>query len=217
MDQEEPKQDLSSASNNQALPRATPRNEDIAIDCYERAVDACGTGDLFRRRSIDSLRLIRLVTFFGIAVPVFGFLLLAALGLNWQYASTMMVGMGVFLAIQAVFSVLITVWNVPDSFQYSSESSTDNAWLASKFVDLAKSILNPSPDIEIRYMELKTLDDKRRDMDGKRGLSEKEIRRAHRFGLRQYKRKCSACNIAPTSMKSTSCGVCGDYSLWKTK
>ena len=64
---------------------------------------------------------------------------------------------------------------------------------------------------ELRNEVLKTENNLRRHIDNQQNVTEKEKRFGMRAALRQYQKQCSACKKVPTTMKPTSCGVCGNF------
>lgn len=180
-------------------------------DCWNRAINAFGTGEIFRRRSQKYTKRIQLLTFLGIVVPILVGAVVLSFGTNFTYLGEVLAFAGIISIIQLVVSAWALVANWTENLQYSLESSTDNFALSLKFKDLGQ---NPPTDFATRVAVLQTKDESRQDMDNKRNISNEELRRGHRAGLRQFERPCKGCKIVPISMEPSNCDVCGKFQRW---
>jgi mobilome CxxCx(11)CxxC protein len=113
--------------------------------------------------------------------------------------------------VQLVFSAWSLVYSWTDNLEYSLESAAENFDLSLKFRELGAQAESPPDDLILRVTELKAKDVARQRADAKNGVTEKELRYAHRAGLRQFGRACDKCGEIPCSMEPTPCPVCGNF------
>jgi mobilome CxxCx(11)CxxC protein len=189
----------------------TPESDRICQDSWDRALHAYGTAEIFKKRVRRYRRLIRALTFMGIIVPALIGGVVIAFGTDAAYLTAMLWLAGVAGIIQLFFSVWAVVNKWDDELEYSLESVSQNFELSSIFTQLGQCAPAPPTDLMVRFAAAQAKDDARRAADDKKSLSPKEIRYAHRAGLRQFQRKCKECQIAPVSMDSTNCPVCGRF------
>lgn len=186
----------------------------IYTDCWDRAVYAFATGEIFSRRSRSYRRKLEFLTALGIIVPlaIGGYVL--AFGTESQQLARLLPLAAVLGLVQLVFSGVAVVYSWPDRLEYALTSVVDNLDIATHFKELAETAPHPPEDLGTRYAVLKARDDARRQADASKGVSQMELRFGHRAGLRQFKRCCSACGRQPVSMKPSDCEVCGSFRRW---
>jgi mobilome CxxCx(11)CxxC protein len=100
---------------------------------------------------------------------------------------------------------LFTLWSVianwPEGLDYSSASAVENLRLSEELKRLACQFANPPADFDVRYTELKTLDEVRNAADIRRNISGREKIFGHRAALVQFRRACDLCKVVPDSTK----------------
>jgi mobilome CxxCx(11)CxxC protein len=123
----------------------------------------------------------------------------------------------IVVAVVSVVEALVSLWSLiatwADSLSYSQRSLTDNLALSSAFKELAEQAQNPPPDLLLRFADLRSKDESRREQDADK-VSERDLRYAHRAGLRQFQRECQGCQQVPTSLDSTDCDICGRFGMF---
>lgn len=194
------------------MPLTKEQVEQIGLDCWNRAINCFGTGQIFQKRSQKLTIKLKFLSFMGLVLP----LLLGGYVLSYGIDNTEKIkefikwaaGIGI---LQLVISLWSIVFSWADDQQYCLESAAENLELSAKFQELGKLTAAPPEDLEVRYAALKARDESRNSADSKRNVSAKEYRYGHRAGLRQMERKCKGCATIPTSMNSTSCNVCGRF------
>jgi mobilome CxxCx(11)CxxC protein len=184
----------------------TEQTDRICIDCWERAVDAFGTGELFQKRSRRYTTRIQWLSFSGLVLPLFIGGVVIGFGPKTAYLERLLIAAAILGIPQLVMSLWALVASWADNLQYSLESAAENADLAARFQELAQQAQHP-PD----NLELKAVDDARRKADSKRSVSAQELRYAHRAGLRRFQRECVECHLTPHSMEPTKCNTCGGF------
>jgi mobilome CxxCx(11)CxxC protein len=189
----------------------TPESDVICLDCWNRAIYAYGTGAVFQKRAKRYGGYIRFLAFMGIVVPALIGGVVIGFGADASYLKLILGAAAAVALIQLFFSVWALSYKWDDKLSYSQESATDNMALASAFEELGKLGANPPPDLDVRYVVVKTKDEARRTSDTKQAVSDKELIFAHRTGLRQYQRPCVECKKIPQSMESTDCPICGRF------
>jgi mobilome CxxCx(11)CxxC protein len=189
----------------------TDATDRVCSECWNRGIHAHGTGALFLKRSRKYTKLLQALSFFGIVVPLLIGGVVIGFGTKGSYLDKLLIAAAAAGIVQLVFSAWSIVYSWADSLQYSLESAADNFDLALKFKELAEQATSPPDDLEIRAAALKARDDARQMNDAKKGVSQKELRYAHRAGLRQFGRACDECKQVPRSMEPTKCNTCGSF------
>lgn len=189
----------------------TEASDRICTDCWERGVDAYGTATIFLRRSAVYRRLLQAVSFLGIVVPLFIGGTVMAFGLQFTLLPELITVAAALGLAQLLLSAGAIVYSWADSLEYALQSTAENFDLSVRFKELGGTATGPPSDLEVRYASLAARDDARRANDATKGVSDKELHRGHRAGLRQFRRECSACKKVPVSMESTDCEVCGRF------
>jgi mobilome CxxCx(11)CxxC protein len=190
----------------------TSETDRICTEAWDRALHAFGTAQIFQRRSQKYRRKIRALAFIGIGGPV----LIGAMvihGFAPEYVLNLLIVVGIVSVAEALVSVWSLIANWADNLSYSQRSTTDNLALSSAFRELGQQSQNPPSDLQLRFADLRSRDEARREQDAEKGISEKELRCGHRAGLRQFQRTCQGCKQVPTSMDSTDCSICGRFGM----
>lgn len=186
----------------------------LRSECWNRAIQAYATGEIFKRRSQKYTWRIQLLTFLGIVVPVLVGAVVLAFGVQFEHLGALLAFAGVISIVQLVVSAWALVANWTENLQYSLESATENFDLSLKFKKLGQ---NPPADFQTRSAALQAKDEARQGSDNKRNISDRENRRGHRAGLRQFERECKGCKKTPISMISSNCDMCGNFEWWRIK
>lgn len=189
----------------------TAATDHICSDCWERAIYAHGTAEVFLKRSRLYAWLLRALSFWSLVLPIFIGGIVIGFGPKALYLAQFLAAVAIVGLVQLVLSLWSVVASWTDNLQYSLESAAENFDLSSKLKEMGRQAQNPPDDLEVRFAELKGRDDSRRMADTKRAVTPKELRYGHRAGLRQFQRKCEGCQIVPVSMDATKCNVCGRF------
>lgn len=166
---------------------------------------------VFAERARRHKRNLSVLAYLGIATPAALGAVVASYGLDaaiLPHAIKAAAGIGI---VQLMVSVLAVTTDWSENLEYSNESATENLYLSKKFEQLGQMAKSSPRDLKARYERLVTIDESRSKQDTKRNVSEKELRKAHRYGLRQFQRECVGCKLVPTSMKTTKCDICGRF------
>lgn len=179
--------------------------------CADEALKAHGTAYIFEKRAASVRNWLRILSFFGIAGPASVGAIISTYSLDNGTTKIVIWVAGTI----AIAQLLLSIWSLASKWDSNSayyiESKSSNYNLSSQYQNLAK---NTSISPEEFNTELKVLDreaELRKALDNQHDITEKEKRKGMRYGLRQFQRNCAQCNIVPTNMKPSSCGVCGDY------
>jgi mobilome CxxCx(11)CxxC protein len=189
----------------------TDATDRVCSDCWNRAIYAYGTGQVFLKRSRKYTKLLQALSFFGIIVPLLIGGVVLGFGTEGAYLKTLIIIAAVAGIVQLVFSAWSIVYSWADGLQYSLESASENFDLSLKFRELGEQAQAPPEDLELRVAVLKAKDEARQMADAKKGVTEKELRYGHRAGLRQFARQCEGCKEIPRSMEATKCNICGGF------
>ncbi len=188
-------------------------NEIIELrkSCWNEAVYCFGTSGIFGKRATRYRRLLRLLSFLGVAVPAMLGGILLAFGTNFEYLSLTIYVASLLGLLQLVLSLWSLVAKWEDAFAYSLESLSSNRNLASLFEELGKNLPSDEREFRVRYDLLQSENRLRTKQDDQQMITIKENRYGMRLALRQYQRACAGCNLVPTSIKPTDCDVCGNF------
>jgi mobilome CxxCx(11)CxxC protein len=193
---------------------ATTASKQICADCWDRGLNAFATGAIFLRRSRNYRKLLQLLGFVGMIVPLLvgGFVM--AFGTSPTYLPRLLLIAGALGLIQLGFSGLSIAYAWADRLEYSLASAADNLDLSVLYRELGNTASNPPVDLDVRYSGLKGRDTARRQADSTKDVTPMELRYGHRAGLRQFQRACASCKVVPVSMTPTNCEVCGKFRRW---
>jgi mobilome CxxCx(11)CxxC protein len=186
----------------------------ISGECWDRALFAYGTAQLFLKRSLRYRAYLRFLAFIGIAGPVVIGVVVIHHIVSPKHLDLFVWVVSVIAVIEALVSLWSLAANWPDNLSYAQRSTAENLALSSAFRELGQQADSPPVDLRIQFTELRSRDESRRATDAEQGVTEKEKRYAHHAGLLQFKRQCEGCKQVPTSMDPSDCGMCGRYALF---
>ena len=183
----------------------------IKLESSDKAFHSFGYSYIFTKRIKCYLRYINVLKFFGIVVP----LTVGALAIGYGVKPAMVV-ISITIAIpltiiQLIISTLSIVYKWDDELAYAFEANQDYSHLYDEYTKLYKFPLSNITELEKQFEILKTKHNNRENQDSKHNITEKELRMGMRYSLRQNKKECAGCNIVPTTMVSSKCGICGNF------
>ncbi len=180
-------------------------------DCWNNALYCWGTAVIFERRGRRLGRLLRILNFIGIGVPLAVGGIVLSISAKQSVVQVLTKVAGPLLALQLIWSgwALAAKWD--DRREYAIESMGDNFRLANSYADTAQY---PPSDIKHRIEVLGVQNANRETQDTRQYLKPREKRRGMRAGLSRYQRSCVACGKVPESPeKATRCETCGRFGL----
>ncbi len=178
--------------------------------CWDRALQTHGSAHVFEQRSNRFRNRLRMLTFFGIAVPAtIGSVVLSSK--NADLSAVLLFIAGFLGLVQLIGSIWSLVSHWDESYSYARESLTSNYQLSNKYQKMAENPPSDPAVLQLQFDLLEKEDHFRYAQDSKQGISEEEKRLAMRAGLRQFQRLCTQCSTVPSSLEPTDCGVCGDF------
>lgn len=183
----------------------------IRRESWDRAINSFGKAFIFGKRAEFYKKWIRFLTILGIIVPILVGAVATGYGLDSSILKNVINITIPITIIQLVISIIAIVNNWNDYLSYSLEATNDYGNLSENFKKLGK---NPPIDEQKLEHKFEILDTKyllRTEQDSKYGLKDKELRKAMRYALREFQRKCVGCEEVPLSMKSTECEICGNF------
>jgi mobilome CxxCx(11)CxxC protein len=193
-----------------AIERHVDEANNIRSRCHDGALYAYGTSYVFQRRARILGQRLNILTYIGFLVPVVVGGLVLSYG-HFKSLPTVIAIASAFVLVQTVVSLWSVIGGWVAGYSYATTSAADNARLAQKYEDLAKS---PSVDLTLyrhEFEKLRIRDEARQEQDYQQAVSETEKRRGLRAAFRQCERECPGCNKQPFSMESTDCDVCGNF------
>lgn len=179
--------------------------------CWKEAIYTFGTASIFEKRASRLRKLLKMLTFLGIAVPIFLGGTITSFGVDFKYLGLIIVIASILGIAQLVGSVWALVAKWEDEYAYSQESTVSNYSLSKNYRELGENPPSAFEEFRINTSLLDTENRIRCDSDYKHSISDKEKRRGHRATLRQFRRACDACKKIPASMKASDCDVCGNF------
>jgi len=183
--------------------------DDYRRKCWDAALHAYGTGYIFQKRARRLKRQNDLLTWVGFAVPLLVGALVGVFG-HSKHWNVVLVTAAVIGAVQIAISLWSIIKGWADGLSYSVASAATNESLATRFAALGEEPPGLAA-LKAQYEKLSIEDAARRERDNEKGVTEKERRMGMRAALRKHRRACPACQKAPTTMKSSDCGVCGQF------
>lgn len=189
----------------------TNNYDDIRRDCWDKALYSFGSNYVFGQRIRKYEKRNKLLKFSGIVMPLILGGIAGAYGSESVILPILITALAPLGVFQLTISLAAIIWDWDKELSYAYEASQSYNYLSSRFTDMAK---RPPPDyteFEKAHAVLKTEYALREQQDEKHKMSEREERKGMRAGLRQYQKQCAGCSIAPLSMESTNCSVCGNF------
>ena len=187
------------------------KHDRLRQDSWNNALFSYGYGYLFSLRANRLNKKLNWITFLGIIIPV----LIGGIVTTYGTESPILKYLLIVTAPLSIIQLIISVWSVVanwnTSYAYYLESYLDNYNLAELYENLGKYPPDDVDDLKTEMDKIDILRSNRDKQDSKYPLTDKEKRKGMRYALRKYKRSCAGCNIIPKDMKSTKCGVCGNF------
>lgn len=181
------------------------------LECANYALHAYGTAYIFEKRASSIQVKIKWLSFSGVAVP-------ASVGaVVGSYAlDETQIGLLLFVASSvAIVQLLLSIWSLSSNWNTNLSDYLDlknkNSSISDKYEKLGKET---TLDLHLFQTRLDRLDIERafiKQLTDRHSIKESEKRKGMRYALRKFQRACAGCNIVPTNMKSTKCGICGDF------
>jgi mobilome CxxCx(11)CxxC protein len=178
---------------------------------WDRALESEGTAYIFDSRARRMRKKLTWLTFVGLAVP----LIIGALVLGFGVALKALEIAVPIAATVGIGQLVVFAWSVVagwvDSYQRSIYAIVANRSLSEKYETLGREV--PTDIVAYRHqIELLDATDRgQRDDDNRQGITDKEKAMGMRAGLRRFERRCSTCDLKPSTMDPTKCGTCGDF------
>lgn len=181
----------------------------IRADCWDKALDCFGFSYIYSKK-IDSLNIwLRLTKVLGIMIPV----LLGGL-VSSYYSNLSIINWAIIITspialAQLIVSTYLTIIGSDEKVNTYSTKAVEYNLLNSEFENLANFPLGDEKEHQNKYNVL--LERFRGVSKENHNISDKDLRKGMRAGLRNYKRACVSCKIVPTSMVATKCDICGNF------
>lgn len=187
------------------------KHDRLRQDAWNKALFSYGYGYLFSHRASKLKTRLNWITFLGIIVPI----LIGGIVTTYGITSPILKYLLIITAPISITQLVISVWSIVanwnTSYAYYLESYLDNYSLADKYEDLGKYPPEENDELKSKLDKIDVLRSSRDKQDSKYPLTDKEKRKGMRYSLRKFKRECAGCKKIPTDMKSTKCGVCGNF------
>lgn len=188
----------------------TNTKEQIRTNCWDRSLEAFGTGYIFETRANRLRYQLRILTFLGIVVPLIAGAIVLTFG-KVALSPFLLIPAGILGITQVVGSLWSLVARWDDAYGYAIESLNSNYRLSNNYQRLAENPPEKLSELQIQYALIDREDEFRAAEDYKQAISEKEKRKGMRAALRKFRRQCSSCGQVPTSLTPTDCPVCGQF------
>lgn len=183
--------------------------ENIRKECWRKRFYSFGTTKVFekRARSLGTKR--DVITFLGLATPVFVGAFVGAYSAESQTLKVIVLPVvGAIMIFQAVMSLWSLVARWDDNYSYAVSAVKNNTRLTSDFEELATA----PEDRLLKEIERLRFEYSRQEAeDTAQKLTDKEKRFAQRSALFQYRSKCPTCCEVPKSMTPSNCDSCGNF------
>jgi mobilome CxxCx(11)CxxC protein len=180
------------------------------------AVDAFATSEIFQARVGRVKRYLLWVNYIGVAIPLLMGTIVLTFGIFSSLKLVVFVA-GCLLLPQVVLNLWAVLAGWVDNHAYASASAAANDSLATRYRDLYKNPSITVAAIRRQYEVLQVEDRSRREQDLRQDISDAEKRMGMRAALRSLEIPCAGCDVVPSSMTPTDCGVCGNFKYKETK
>ena len=180
-------------------------------DCWNGALHAFGYAYLFSKKAELLKKILNLNTFLGILIPLIIGGVVMSYGLQSSLLKLLLTIVIPFSLLQLILSLYIVSYNLEEKYSYFLESAHDNSQISKEYECLGKYPPENIKDLNIEMDKIKIKRNNRDSLDNKYPISDKDKRMGMRYSLRNFKRSCAGCNKIPIDMKSTDCGVCGNF------
>jgi mobilome CxxCx(11)CxxC protein len=182
----------------------------LRVQCWDDALNSYATSYIFQHRARTLRIRLQWITYIGFVVPmIVGLLVLSYANLKaLPTIAATAAAIGIF---QVAFSLWSIVGGWVDGYSYAVNSAAANDLLAARYSRLASNPPANIREFQAQYRMLEIEDRARSEQDYQQGIKEAEKRLGMRAALRKYRRACAACQLVPTTMRSTKCGVCGNF------
>lgn len=182
--------------------------DNLALEAKTIAQSNLSTYYIFTRKRSLLIRLLRFNTCLGIIVPALVGGILLSFGDNrFNYLVA-----GVLGIVQIFLSVLTVVYQWDNRVNEYLDSIKACRKLYEDANNLYLIVSDPE-EFTTQLNKIKIEDRVQSDKDEQYVFSEWENRRGNRYSYYIMNERCSGCNQIPKSLKSSECGVCGNYSL----
>lgn len=155
------------------------------------------------------------MAFLGLVAP----LLVGVAATTYGFTSLVTV---IFVALAALANVILaplSLWSLvskwDDKLTYSIASAADNRkfWDQLRLIYEDTSIDDATANANANKIREQAAE--RNRMDDEQAVSDREKRMGHRAALRQMRMPCIECKTIPTTMQSSDCPICGNFSNWR--
>ena len=180
----------------------------ITVDCWNSALDCFGLQYVYSKKIQALQKWLNASKIAGVLIPV---IIAGILGSSLYSPKlldiTIMIAAPFGLA-QFILSCYLAVAGSDNNLMVYITRAEQYSLLASEYRRLANF---PDFDYEVYLKKYDILVERERIASRGDYLSEKELRKAMRFGLREFGKQCAGCNEKVISMKPTDCDVCGNF------
>ncbi|QIX48228.1 mobilome CxxCx(11)CxxC protein [Rhodococcus sp. DMU1] len=182
----------------------------LRIQTWNRALEADGTAALFEARSRRLNRRLNALSFAGFGIPIIVGIV-AAIGVSASALELVVIVAAMLGGIQLVWSLWSLIAHWSDKNSHAVQSMMTNRQLAESYTRLATHPPSDVTELQNAFDLIEARDSSQRDSDLAQEITRKERRYGMRSALFTRQKACAGCNVVPTSMKPTKCGVCGDF------
>ncbi|MGH6879011.1 MAG: mobilome CxxCx(11)CxxC protein [Rhizomicrobium sp.] len=185
-----------------------------AKQLWTQAKEAFGTAAIFEKRARTYRRLVRGLTFYGLAIPlIIGAIVLGNLAANRPLAIAIYIASALG-AVQVVISLWSVVADWTGSLEYSAAANENNIRLSADLKALGIEANKPAAGFDVRRAKAVEAYNGQVAQDQRTLASDDEKVYGYRAALLQFRSRCTLCDKEPPSMKmpfwkSNRCERCG--------
>lgn len=184
----------------------------IRTECWKQALYAYGTAYIFNSRSRRLRVGLRILRFFGLALPASVGFVAVSFGLDSPWTGSALTVAAVLGLLQFLVSVWAQVANWEDEFAYATSSVSANNSLSERFQELGRDPPTYPREVQRQFRLIRAEASARSDLDNRKGITDREKRMGMRAALWRFQRACATCEAVPASIRpSGNCGTCGRF------
>ena len=176
-------------------------------ECWANALHCFGYCHVYKRRLRRKQTFLRTIHFVGLGIPLVAGVAALTLGLTPPFILILEI-LGI---IQFVIYLAAIVFRLEEAVGTAQSAANDFESHSADFKELAYTPPDDEKEFKLRFDKLAAAYAVTARINTEQHIRPKDERRAHRAGLREFQRTCTACKIKPIDMKSTSCPICGQF------
>lgn len=188
--------------------------EKIRREALESSFHTYGYSYIYNIRGKGLNKKLKFLTFLGIIIPALVGIVVCTYGTKFIYLEEILYIAGFFGIAQFILSVWSLNYEWNNAYSFFLEASIEYGKLYDLYSNISKNPPNSLQKLKLDFEKANLLKENIDKLNAKFTLTEKEKRKGMRYSLRKFQRPCSGCGKVPVDMKSSKCGICGNFKFF---